>query len=352
MRQPLWALTGPPRGKARLLLRALILCVLVTPLRAQTPDSLEALKAQYQREETIPFPQDDPFSEPKRRLGKLLFFEPLLSGAGTRSCASCHNPALSWGDGLPRAIGEHPLQLRAPTLLDVAWVPVLGWDGKFATLEEVAFSPMLSPANMNITEAEALRRLSGIEGYRRAFAKAFPDPADGPSISRKHLEAALATFERTITAARAPFDRWIEGEADAIDASAQRGFLLFNGKARCADCHSGPSFTDGSFQDIGLAKPDEAGRGVLFPDSVKLQHAFKVPTLRDVARRAPYMHDGSLPTLEAVVAAYNNGGIERPSRSELIGPLSLTQEEQADLIAFLKTLTGTPQSFGVPVLPR
>jgi cytochrome c peroxidase len=317
-----------------------------------TVDSMAALRADYVRPQTIPFPANDPFSAAKARLGKMLFFEPLLSGHRTRSCATCHEPALSWGDGLARAIGEEPLPLRSPTLLDVAWVPVLGWDGKFRTLESVAFAPMLSPANMDITEAEAMRRLSAIEGYRAAFAAAFPDSAPGQAISRPHLEQALATFERTITAGTSPFDRWIDGDTTAIDAAAQRGFALFNGRAGCAQCHQGPSFTDGSFQDIGLARESDIGRGRIFPSSVKLQHAFKVPTLRDVARRAPYMHDGSLPTLDSVVAFYNSGGTDRPSRSELIQKLGLSAEEQADLVEFLRTLTSDQAPFEVPVLPR
>jgi cytochrome c peroxidase len=144
----------------------------------------------------------------------------------------------------------------------------------------------------------------------------------------------------------------VKGDATAISPAAKRGFDLFNGKAGCANCHSGASFTDGSFQDIGTANGNDIGRARLFPSSNKLHYAFKVPTLRDVARRAPYMHDGSVPTLEAVIDLYDNGGIDRPSRSELIHPLGLTPQEKTDLIAFLQTLTGAPRSFDVPVLPR
>ncbi len=314
--------------------------------------TLEDRKADYRRDRTIPFPAADPYSAAKLRLGRMLFFDPLLSGAGTRSCATCHNPALSWGDGLPRAVGEQILTLRSPTLLGIAWVPVLGWDGKYPSLEDVAVGPMFSASNMNITEPEALRRLSAIAGYRAAFAEAFPQSDSHEAISRPHLEQALATFERTIVAAPAPFDAWIEGNEEAISERAKRGFMLFTGKAGCSECHSGPNFTDGSFQDIGVAEEGDIGRGRLFPSSVKLQHAFKVPTLRDVARRARYMHDGSLPDLEAVIALYDRGGIDRPSRSELIRPLSLTARERGDLVAFLRTLTGDPKPFEVPELPR
>ncbi len=128
------------------------------------------------------------------------------------------------------------------------------------------------------------------------------------------VEMALATFERSIVSTEAPFDRWLNGDDSAIDAAAKRGFALFNGKANCAACHSGWAFTDASFHDIGTAHDDDIGRGRLFPSSAALKYAFKTPTLRDVAHRAPYMHDGSVPTLEAVIDLYDRGGIDRPSR--------------------------------------
>jgi cytochrome c peroxidase len=201
---------------------------------------------------------------------------------------------------------------------------------------------------MNVSETELVERLSAIPGYVSAFDSAF---GEGP-ITRRKIELALATFERSIVSTEAPFDHWIKGEDSAISESAIRGFDLFNGKAHCASCHSGWAFTDSSFHDIGTATGDDLGRGRLFPTSAKLRYAFKTPTLRDVARRAPYMHDGSVPTLAAVVDLYNRGGIDRPSRSELIEPLGLTATEKADLIAFLQTLTGTPASWSMTALPR
>ncbi|KWV44777.1 tryptophan tryptophylquinone biosynthesis enzyme MauG [Bradyrhizobium macuxiense] len=317
---------------------------------AKAPDDLTKVRASYRRPDSIPFPSSNPYSEAKSALGEMLFFDPLLSRSKTHSCASCHNPSLSWADGLPRAIGEDPkgLPLRAPTLIDVAFTEPLGWDGKFKDLESVAFGPIEAPANMNLPRAELVARLSAIPGYVDAFSHAFGDSA----ITPPRIEAALATFERSIVAGEAPFDRWIKGDETAISTSAKQGFELFNGKARCASCHNGPSFTDGSFQDIGVAKGHDIGRGVFFPTSVKLRYAFKTPTLRDVARRGPYMHDGSVGTLEQVVELYNKGGIDRPSRSPDIKPLSLTASEKNDLIAFLHTLTASPETPKVPTLPR
>ena len=306
--------------------------------------------ADYRRPSAPPFPDDDRYSKAKAELGRMLFFDPILSGSGSRSCSSCHQPGLSWGDGLPRAIGEgqKPLAVRTPTLLNIAWIPVLGWDGKYRNLESVAFGPLTNPDNMNGNEAKLLAALSAIPGYREAFAQAFPDGA----VSRPHVEQALATFERTIVSPPAPFDRWVAGDEHAVSAAAKRGFALFNGKAGCAECHSGWNFTDGAFYDIGDAKDDDIGRGRIFPSSLKLQHAFKTPSLRDVARRAPYMHDGSVATLEEVIDLYDRGGNDRPSRSELIKPLGLSAEDKADLLAFLKTLTSDPAPFPVPALPR
>jgi cytochrome c peroxidase len=310
----------------------------------------QAWQKQYLRPAEIPFPKDNPYSDAKLKLGRTLFFDPILSGSEIRSCASCHSPGLSWADGQPRAIGEkqQPLPLRTPTLLNLAWTPKLGWDGHFRDLEGVAMGPITSADNMNLPEPDLIERLSAIPGYLDAFDAAF---GEGDITGRK-VELALATFERTIVSNEAPFDRWINGNESAIDESAKRGFDLFNGKANCAACHSGWAFTDASFHDIGTAQDDDIGRGRLFPTSVTLRYAFKTPTLRDVARRAPYMHDGSVPTLEDVIDLYDRGGIERPSRAEEIHPLALTMDEKADLIAFLHTLNGTPERVAFPELPR
>ena len=309
-----------------------------------------ASRESYRRPAAIPYPDDNPYSAEKAELGRTLFFDPILSGSRPRSCGSCHNPSLSWGDGLPRAIGEGnaALPLRSPTLLAIAWIPRLGWDGKFRDLESVAFGPITSPTNMNLPEAALMKRLQAIPDYVSAFETAF-----GPDgITRRNVELALATFQRSIVVGQTPFDNWVEGDEQAINAAAKRGFELFNGKARCSGCHNGFAFSDGSFHDIGTATDADVGRGRLFPTSLKLRYAFKTPTLRDVARRAPYMHDGSVPTLAGVIDLYDRGGIERPSRSVLIRPLELTQAEKADLVEFLNTLTALQRPISHRVPPR
>jgi cytochrome c peroxidase len=314
--------------------------------------SLRALQEKYRRPAAIPYPKDDPYSQAKYELGRTLFFDPILSDGKVRSCSTCHNPSLSWSDGQPHAIGENqrPLGsgLRSPTLLDVAWTPKLGWDGHFRDLESVAIGPITASDNMDLPEKTMLERLSAIPGYARAFEAAFGKGG----ITTLDVEQALATFERSIVSREAPFDRWIKGDPHAIDAAAKRGFALFNGSANCAACHSGWAFTDASFHDIGVAKDNDIGRGQLFPSSVKLQHAFKTPTLRDVVRRGPYMHDGSLATLDDVIDIYDRGGIDRPSRDNDIHPLNLAPSDKADLIAFLQTLSSKPEQVAVPMLPR
>jgi cytochrome c peroxidase len=327
-----------------------LLALPFTLIAADGTETLAALKMRYRRTAKIPYPENNPYSKAKAELGKTLFFDPIMSGSKKISCATCHKPNLAWGDGLPHAIGADPkgLLIRSPTLVDVAFSEPLGWDGKFADIESVTFSPITSPSNMNMPEDQLIGRLQAIPGYQHAFKRAFGDK----KIDRERVEMALATYERTIVAGRASFDRWIMGDNHAISAQAKRGFVIFNGKAHCADCHSGPSFTDGSFQDIGIGVGEDIGRAKFFKNSEKLRYAFKTPTLRDVAKRAPYMHDGSIPTLEAVIDHYNKGGIDRPSRSPSIKPLFLTKDEKADLIAFLKTLTGTSPPVKLPVLPR
>lgn len=308
-----------------------------------------ALKAKYKRPLEIPFPQTNTYTAARESLGRALFFDPRLSGSNFLSCATCHNPSLGWSDGLPRALGHEMKQLgrRTPTILNAAWSESLFWDGRAASLEEQAAGPMQSPAEMNGTMNEIVHKLQSLAGYRQMFEAAYP----GEGITPVTITKAIATFERTVVSHVAPFDYWIAGQENAISESAKRGFVLFNGKANCSICHSGWTFTDSSFHDVGLPSTD-VGRGKLVPGVVKMQHAFKTPTLRNIDQRAPYMHDGSLATLPKVVNFYQEGGVNRASKSKNIKALNLTVEEKSDLVAFLKTLTSTDPLPAVPTLPR
>jgi cytochrome c peroxidase len=304
---------------------------------------------EYRRPDTIPFPSDNPYTPEKALLGRTLFHDTRLSAPGALACASCHNAGFSYGDGLPASLGNamKPLPRRSLSILNSAWGELYMWDGRAASLEAQALGPITAPAEMNQALDQLPAVLSAIRDYKPLFAAAFPRQA----ITPERTAQAIATYERTIVSAPAPFDAWIEGDATAIPAAAQRGFALFDGSARCALCHSGWRFTDDGFHDIGLPDADQ-GRGRLLPRVIKMRHAFKTPGLREIALRGPYMHDGSLPTLDAVVAHYNQGGIDRPSRSELIGPLALSAREQADIVAFLRTLTSAASPEIVAALPR
>jgi cytochrome c peroxidase len=335
----------------------LLLMIVVMPLVLLTADgrgddsqgSVEYLK-QYARPKSIMYPAENGYSAERELLGKTLFFDPRLSGSNWISCATCHNPALSWGDGLPKAIG-HGMQVlgrRTPTILNLAWSPALFWDGRAASLEEQALGPIAAPGEMNMPLEQMVGKIRALPGYRSMFDKAYPNE----TIDEKTIAKAIANFERTIVSGKAPFDRWVEGDASAMSTEAKRGFALFNGKANCAKCHSGWRFTDDSFHDIGIAGSDP-GRGKLFQTVVAMQHGFKTPSLRNVERRAPYMHDGSEASLEEVVELYAAGGrVKRPSLSAEIRPLNLTDQDKRDLVAFLKTLTSADRSVEIPTLPR
>jgi cytochrome c peroxidase len=313
------------------------------------PSSIEQLKAAYRRPGSIPFPKDNPYTATKAALGKRLYFDTRLSAANVLSCASCHSPAYGWGDGQPKGVGHGMKQLgrRSPSIVNAAFGQIFMWDGRAASLEEQALGPIKTDVEMNLPIDQLLARLNGIAEYGPIFQAAFP----GVGISPESIAKAIATYERTVVSGRAPFDSWIEGEETAISAEAKRGFVLFNTKAGCAECHSGWSFTDDSFHDIGLRDAD-IGRGKFLPTVVKMQQAFKTPGLREVSRRGPYMHDGLVTTLEAVVDHYDEGGVDRPSRSDLIKPLHLSKPEKADLVAFMKTLTSEMDPTTIPVLPR
>ncbi len=303
----------------------------------------------YHRPASIPFPASNPYSPEKAALGKALFFEPRLSGGENIMCASCHNPSFGWEERTKTAIGSQNTRLprHAPTILDTAWLKSLFWDGRANSPEEQAKGPITAPAEMNLPMNEAVARLSAIPDYKQRFARAFPN--DG--LTEGTILAAIATFERTVVSSYAPFDAWVDGDDTAVSEDAKRGFALFTGKAHCSNCHAGWAFTDNKFHDIGTSSTD-VGRAAFDPDDALALYAFKTPSLRDTALRAPYMHDGQYSTLAEVVQHYVSGTIMRPSRSPLLQPIDLSPAEISDLVAFLATLTGSKQAIALPVLPN
>ena len=324
-----------------------LLLILVIPFNALA--DISALKEQYKRPDSIPFPADNQYSATKAMLGKMLFFDPRLSKDENLNCSSCHNPSFGWEVPRAKAVGAQAQELprHAPTVLNMAWVEPFFWDGRAATLEEQSLGPIESNVEMNLPIQEAIQRLSKIEGYRDWFEKAFPSKG----ISKETISKAIATYERTIVSSQAPFDLWINGEEDAISDSAKNGFTLFNGKAQCAACHTGWNFTDNKFHDAGVFDNVDLGRYELTNQEYD-KHAFKTPGLRNINERAPYMHDGSLVSLESVIVHYMSGGMPRPSLSPLMSPIALNAEEMKDIIEFLHTLTGPAMVVSLPILPQ
>lgn len=283
----------------------------------------------------VPVPADNPLTAEKVELGKLLYFDPRLSSDGTISCASCHDPNKGWsnGDQFATGVGGQQGGRNSPTVLNTAYQKFQFWDGRAGSLEEQALGPIQNPIEMNLTLEQAVERLSAIEGYRDRFQQVF-----GTAVTPEAIGQAIAAFERTVVSGNAPYDQFKAGDTAALSEAAARGMKLFFGKANCSACHAGPNFTDNGFHNLGVnieaAMPD-LGRQVV-SGQLGDRGSFKTPTLREIARSAPYMHDGSLKTLEEVVAYYNRGGTNNPQLDEEIFELKLTEQEQADLVAFLK----------------
>jgi len=324
-----------------------VLAVLLTAVG--TAQAEPQPKESYLRPDTVPAPADNKVTPERVELGRALFFDPRLSGSNWISCATCHNPALGWSDGLPTAIGHgmKVLGRATPTILNTAYQRKQMWDGRFRSLEEQALGPIQAPGEMaggDIKEVAA--EIQSIPGYVAMFDKAYP----GAGINKDTIAKAIASYERTVVSTEAPFDRWIKGDKNAISASAKRGFDLFEGKANCNACHMGFDFMDDGFHNIGLKGNQDVGRFAKLPLPL-MKGAFKTPTLRDVTLTAPYMHNGMYRTLEEVVAHYNRGGDVKANLDPNMKPLNLSKREQADIVEFLETLTGPAMQVSVPRLP-
>jgi cytochrome c peroxidase len=286
-------------------------------------------------------PEDNPITPQKIELGRLLYFDPRLSRDGTVSCATCHDPAKGFTDQLPvsTGIGGQKGTRSAPTVLNSAFSYFQFWDGRAPSLEEQAKGPVDNPIEMGNTHEGAVNAVSAIAGYKPHFRAAFGDE----TVTIDRIAKAIATFERTVLSGNSAWDRFVvlKDEA-AMSESAKRGLALFEGKARCTQCHVGFTLSDSLFHNIGVgmkaAEPD-AGRFKI-TGAEKDRGAFKTPTLRDLLRTAPYMHDGSMATLEDVVDFYDRGGEPNTWLDPKMQPLALSAGERADLLEFLKSLEG------------
>ncbi|GKS59544.1 cytochrome-c peroxidase [Nitrospira sp.] len=286
-------------------------------------------------------PKDNPLTRKKVELGRTLFFDKRLSKNNTIACSSCHIPALAFTDGQAVSSGIAHLQggRSAPAAINRLFAKAQFWDGRAATLEAQSIGPFINPVEHGFLDHdELIAKLKSINGYRALFQEAF-----GGEISLDDVGKAIASFQRTLLSGNSPADRYdLGGEEDALTPKAQLGLSLFRGKARCMRCHSGFNFSDEKFHNLGIGwdtNTVDLGR-YLETKNVEDLSAFKTPTLREIARTAPYMHDGRFGTLQDVVEFYNGGGIKNPHLDNTVIPLNLTEDEKQALVAFLVSLNG------------
>ena len=323
-----------------------LMLVLMFPMVSQSPPPLRTNPALP----PVTIPPDNPQTGEKEALGRQLFFDPRLSADDTISCATCHDPTAAWANHnrVDSGIRGQQGSRNSGTILDAAYMDFQFWDGRARSLEEQAIGPIHNPVEMGETLEHVVRKLNAIEGYRTRFNAVFGSDATIGTIAK-----AIAAFERTVLSGPSPFDRYMAGDKTAISAAAIRGLRVFNGKARCRTCHTGPMFSDQSFHNIGIgmARPQpDIGREAVTTNTSD-RGKFKTPSLRNVALTWPYMHDGSVRTLAEVVELYNAGGVPNPTLDIFISPLELSDSEKQDLVAFMEALTGTLPAIDRPALP-
>lgn len=297
----------------------------------------------------VPVPADNPPTAAAVALGRRLYYDTILSRDHTISCASCHRPDAGFAD--PRkvsaGVGGKLGTRNAPTVLNAAYAALQFWDGRSPSLEEQAAGPIANPVEMDQPHTPLIEKLNGIALYHNLFAQAY---GPGP-VTLDKLKKAIASFERTILSGNSAFDRYqYGGDKKAMPEAAIRGLALFTDKtkANCAVCHTIEQnyalFTDGKFHNLGVGMDEQGNlRDLGRFEQTKTESdkgAFKTPTLRDIAKTAPYMHDGSQRTLRDVVDFYVGGGNSNPQLDKEIRELKLNQHDRADLVAFLEALTG------------
>ncbi len=301
----------------------------------------------------------DGFTAEQIDLGRYLFFDPVLSGTGTLSCASCHHPDRGFSDGRARSVGAQGTEVgrSAPTLWNAAFLHRFFWDGRARSLEEQMRGPLFAAAEMGSTPERLLSTLNGIPDYRRLFRLAFPPDAGG-DITLPRIYTALAAFESSLVSLDSRYDRYAHGDPRALSAREIEGLNIFRSfVARCAECHTPPLFTNQQIAVIGVPEPEgrpfDPGAGAVF-DNPTWRGGFKVPTLRNIARTAPYMHAGQIETLREAARFYTRGrGHAVPSGEALIlhwhiWEPDLTDDELDRLVDFMNALTDETHPPEVP----
>lgn len=311
----------------------------------------------------VAHPETNPWTAAKEELGRMLFFDSRLSAGGKMACVSCHEPNLGWADG--RAVsqphGRSP-DRNTPTIRNVAFQSMLFWDGRAASLEHQIEEALTNPLEMAADRDEVVRLLERSPGYRRLFEEAFRER----SISFASVVEAVACFERTIVGGESRFDDFLRGDADALSDSEILGLDLFRREARCMNCHHGPAFSDGRFHDLGLSfygrSNEDLGRHAITGEAGD-KGRFRTPTLRDVTRTTPLMHNGMF-ELSGVLNMYNAGMVTLkrqsyqrndptfPTKSPLLKPLGLNRQDLADLAEFLGALEEPRRGVRPPTLPE
>lgn len=315
----------------------------------------------------VVFPASNPYSDEKMNLGKMLFFDPRLSGSGQISCANCHNPELGWTDNLTRSFG-HDRQTggrNAMTILNVGYATSLFWDGRAASLEAQSTMPIQDQKEMKAHLAVAVENIAKIEGYKTFFDKAFADK----KINVENIQMAIATFERTIVSPPSKFDKFISGQSDVFTDQEVEGLHLYRTKANCISCHNTPYFSDNQFHNDGQTlfgtKNEDLGR-YNFSKNKSDIGKFRTPTLRETARTGPWMHHGHFPSILDVVELYNLGNpsprqnkYKDSDREDLAGvsspilrKLNLSKVEVKALVAFVETLATPTRRMKMPDLPK
>ncbi|MGB3870981.1 MAG: cytochrome c peroxidase [Flavobacteriales bacterium] len=284
-----------------------------------------------------PLRADNPLTVASVKLGKALFFDERLSLDRGISCASCHHPDRAFSDTVALSIGVHGgVGMRnSPSLANVAYHPLLMRDGGAPTLEQQVFIPIMDEAEMDADPQLVLESLCDDPVLTTMSMQAYGKPLDLYVLTR-----ALANYQRTLLSGTSRYDRFLQGDATALDDAEVRGMQVFNGAAQCSVCHAGFDLSDHDFHNVGLALDHTADAG---RQRVTLNPAdrgkFKTPTLRNIALTAPYMHDGSMATLEETIEHFNSGGLADPNKDPLITPLQLSPDQKQDLASFLRSLT-------------
>ncbi len=349
----------------------------VAPSAADTKASADATRKLVPLS-AVPVPADNPQTPEKIELGRMLYFDPRLSGDSSISCAKCHDPEKGFSNGVQMSDAYPGTKhwRHVPTVWNAAYLKTQFWDGRAASLEEQALGPIEAPIEMNQNLVHLVEKLNGIPHYREQFKKVFKS-----EITTENLAKAIAAFERTIVSKPGPVDRYLEGDKSALTPEQIRGMELFVGKANCIACHHGPALSDGEFHATGVPEIEPLktetdriatrhffarGQGHANPRSVDADYGrelitkkaadrgkFKTPSLRELVHTAPYMHNGAFETLDDVIDFYAKGGGDIPNKDPLLKPFALSEEEHEDLVSFLEALSSPePIKVARPELPK